>query len=152
MVQRAFRAALSNLRERLGPSLASWRWGRLHRLVLHHTMGGKQILADLVNLPTVALPGELDTVWKAHFDIGNPADPFKVIAGPVHRMIVDLADIERAWWISDTGASGWPRSPHYGDQHTRWARGEYVPMLSDWKALQKRAQATLRLQPAGSAP
>jgi penicillin amidase len=110
-------------------------------------MGGKQILADLVNLPPDAMPGALDTVWKAHFDIGSPQDPFKVMAGPVHRMIADLSNLSHSWWVLDTGASGWPRSPHYGDQHARWIRGEYLPMLSDWEQLEQRAEGALQLKP-----
>lgn len=151
MVQRAFRRALAELKRQLGPNLETWSWGRLHVLDLRHALGGKAILAELFNLPAHPMPGALDTVWKAHFDVGSPHAPYRVMAGPVHRMLVDAADITRGRWILDTGASGWPGSPHYLDQHPLWLRGEYVPMLSDWKALERRARGRLRLLPAPEA-
>ncbi len=151
IVQRAFRRALAELKVRLGPNLETWSWGRLHVLDLRHALGGKAILAGLFNLPPHPMPGALDTVWKAHFDVGHPSDPYRVMAGPVFRLIADAADLSRARWILDTGASGWPGSPHYLDQHPLWLRGEYVPMLSDWKALERRARGRLRLLPQGKA-
>jgi penicillin amidase len=147
VVRAAFRLALEELGRQLGRNVGTWHWGRLHAVEPRHVMGGKAALADLVNLPRRPLPGALDTVWKAHFDIGDPRAPYKVIAGPVYRMIADLSDLQQSWWISDTGASGWPGSPHYGDQHALWARGEYVPMLSDWKVLEQRARGRLELVP-----
>jgi len=59
------------------------------------------------------------------------------MAGPVWRMVVDLADIRHGRWISDTGTSGWPGSPHYKDQHELWKSGEYVPMVSDWDDIRR---------------
>jgi penicillin amidase len=89
----------------------------------------------------------LASVWKTHFDQGNPDEPFRVIAGPVIRMIVDLADMDHAWWIVDTGASGWPLSPHYADQHGLWKRVKYIPMVMNWEELRKNAVAVLTLTP-----
>jgi penicillin amidase len=151
IVKRAFRLALAELRRQLGPNIETWSFGRLHRLDLRHALGGKAILAELFNLPPHPMPGALDTVWKAHFDVGNPREPYRVMAGPVFRMIADAADLSRARWILDTGASGWPGSPHYLDQHPLWLRGEYVPMLADWKALERRARGRLTLLPEGKA-
>jgi len=149
VVQAAFQKTVAELGERLGPAPAGWAWGRVHYLELRHPFGGKAALAELVNLPRQPMPGALDTVWKAHFDIGDGRDPYKVVAGPVHRMLADLNDLGRSLWILDTGASGWPGSPHYADQHARWLRGEYVPMLSDWRELGKRARGVLTLAPGG---
>jgi penicillin G amidase len=149
VVQAAFQQAVAGLSERFGPEPASWAWGRVHYLELHHPFGGKAALADLVNLPRHPMPGALDTVWKAHFDIGDSREPYRVVAGPVFRMLADLQDLGRGLWILDTGASGWPGSPHYADQHARWLRGEYVPMLSDWRELGRRARGVLTLAPGG---
>ncbi len=147
VVQAAFRQAIADLSGRLGKAPAGWAWGRVHYLEVRHPFGGKAALADLVNLPRRPMPGALDTVWKAHFDIGHAADPFRVVAGPVHRMLADLSAPGRSLWILDTGASGWPGSPHYGDQQARWLSGEYVPMLSDWEELGRRARGVLTLAP-----
>jgi penicillin amidase len=100
--------------------------------------------------------GGLDSVWKSHFDLGNDKTPFAAVAGPAYRHVVDLADIRHGLWISDTGVSGWPGSPHYGDQHPSWLRGEFVPMVSDWDEIRASARAVVTLSPgagkAGATP
>ncbi|MBN1947980.1 MAG: penicillin acylase family protein [Bradymonadales bacterium] len=146
VVREAFRHAVASLRERFGPDAASWRWGRLHDLRLDHPFGGRESLAGLVNLPAAELPGGPDSVWKSHFDLGVSEHPFRVIAGPVVRMVFDLADIHHGIWVLDTGSSGWPSDPHYGDQHERWLDGEYFPMVSDWAELQRTAVGVLTLE------
>ena len=40
MLHEALRRAVGELRERLGPDLATWRYGRVHTLTLRHTLGG----------------------------------------------------------------------------------------------------------------
>ena len=96
----------------------------------------------------VELGGGLDSVWKTHFDLGNEAAPFAVVAGPVYRQIVDLADVRHGRWVIDTGVSGWPGSPHYGDQHEAWKKGETVPMVSDWDEIRATAKAVMVLEPS----
>jgi penicillin amidase len=147
VVRRAFRRAVEKLAERFGKDPRKWRWGRLHRLQMRHVFGGKEALAETVNLKRVELPGGLDSIWKAHFNIGDDEQPFKTIAGPVYRMVVDLADIHNGRWILDTGASGWPKSPHYGDQHKRWVKGETVPMVSHWPTIKANAKGVWTLKP-----
>ena len=66
---------------------------------------------------------------------------------------VDLADMTLdAWWIVDTGASGWPKSPHYGDQYERWFRGDVIPQLYHFlnrSIIPTRAVAGLDYLPGG---
>jgi penicillin amidase len=61
-------------------------------------------------------------------------------------MIVDLADINHARWVVDTGSSGWPHSPHYGDQNKLWRHVEFAPMISDWDQIKKNAVSVLTLR------
>lgn len=143
----AFLRAVEILAAKLGTDPDQWRWGQLHELGFIHPFGGKKALSKYVNMPRAEGSGGLDSVWKSHFDLGHPVHPFTAMAGPVWRMVVDLADIRHGWWISDTGTSGWPGSPHYKDQHELWKQGEYVPMVSDWDDIRKTAVGTLVLQP-----
>lgn len=143
----AFRQAVARLRRDLGPSPREWHWGKLHFLQIRHAFGGKKAISKFMNLRPSAVGGGLDSVWKSHFDLGNDAHPFAVVAGPSYRQIVDLADIHHGFWVSDTGVSGWPGSPQYGDQHEAWKRGEFMPMLSDWGDIRSLATATLVLKP-----
>ena len=109
--------------------------------------GRNKTVASLFNLTRIETPGGLDSLWKTHFQLGNPLEPFRTTAGPVFRMIVDLAKPARGLWVSDTGNSGWPGSPHYHDQYARWRKGGYFPMISDWEAVKKSAKGVLTLKP-----
>jgi penicillin amidase len=147
IVQAAFRRAVASLRRQQGRDPAAWRWGKLHELQPAHLFGSKAFLAGFFNLPNAPAPGALDSVWKTHFDLSRSESPFRVTAGPVCRMIIDLGAPGRAAWILDTGASGWPGSPHYGDQHRLWRNGEYIPMVMDWDELRVTSPALLTLSP-----
>jgi penicillin amidase len=147
LVRAAFREAVAELARTQGPDPYSWHWGRLHTLHLRHFFGSQKAIASFVNLPRTEMPGGIDSVWKTHFHLGSSQDPFRVVAGPVFRMVVDLADPTYAWWVVETGTSGWPGSPHYGDQFPRWRAGKLVPMVSDWRTLPSQSMGLLTLVP-----
>lgn len=139
-------ATLTNTFEERDPK--KWQWGKVHFMRPMHAFGGQALLDQTFNLRPFEAGGELDSVWKSHFDLGNDKAPFKVVAGPVFRMIIDLSDMALdAWWVVDTGASGWPKSPHYGDQYERWFRGDLIPMWTDFKKIRNALHGTLTLNP-----
>jgi len=144
VVQAAFARGVQWLaRELERDDPASWRWGELHRLKTTHALGSK---VSSFNLPTWEAPGASASVWKADFDMGRSDHPFQSLYGPVLRIIVDLADINHARWVVDTGSSGWPHSPHYGDQSELWKRVESAPMISDWDQVRQNAVGVLTLR------
>lgn len=143
----AFERAVRELVAAQGPDINRWRWGALHWHQPKHPFGSKAVLEGTVNLARHEVGGELDTIWKSHFDLSNDADPFKVVAGPVSRSVVDLADLAHGWWVVDSGASGWPRTPHYGDQYEVWRRGDLVPMLFDIAEVRRGVHGSLELDP-----
>lgn len=147
VVRAAFQRAVAELVEQQGADVNDWRWGTLHWHRPTHAFGGKAVLDGTVNLARIETGGEMDSVWKTHFDLGNEANPFKVVAGPVYRSVVDLADVAHGWWVIDTGASGWPGSAHYGDQYEAWQRGELVPMLFDVDEVRRGVHASVSLTP-----
>jgi penicillin amidase len=147
VLRKAFTAAVEELAAKQGADPKAWRWGELHWHRPMHAFGSKSALDGTVNLAKMGAGGELDTVWKSHFDLGNPKAPFKTVAGPAYRSVVDLADPAHAWWVVDTGASGWPKSPHYGDQYEVWKKGELVPMLTDLAEIRRGAHGELTLVP-----
>lgn len=57
--------------------------------------------------------------------------------GSAARYVWDLADRDASRWIVPLGVSGDPRSPWFQDQAPRWARGELVPLVSDWARLRE---------------
>lgn len=142
VVQQAFRDAIQSLRQTQGTAPQHWRWGHLHRLHFRHMFGGQKLLASVVNLPEREAAGSLESVWKSHHDLGHTQFPFRTVAGPSLRMLVDLADFSKSRWIIETGASGWPLSPHYGDQFEQWYQEQYIPMLSDKQQITPQIQGT----------
>jgi penicillin amidase len=144
IVRAAYRKAILFLRETLGSDPQAWRWGALHDQHSKHAFGSK---LEAFNLPRWEAQGGPDAVWKSHLDLGNLAHPFRAVAGPVYRMVVDLADLDHGWWILDTGASGWPGSDHYGDQFELWKAGRLAPMLMNWAEIRAQAKAVISLQP-----
>jgi len=144
VVRQAFRDSVAKLRAELGGEVGGWRWGRYHFLEPRHLFGGRSILG-FMNLEKIEMPGGLDSVWKAHFNLGAASDTFKVVAGPAFRFVVDLSDVEAAEFGIDTGESGWPLSPHYGDLYEKWRRGELVPMHYDWETIREQSRAHLKL-------
>ncbi|MFH1531924.1 MAG: penicillin acylase family protein [Pseudomonadota bacterium] len=151
VVREAFRTVVGELRLAQGEQPHEWAWGQLHSFLVRHPFGRKKALRRL-NLPRVPAGGGWDSIWKTHFALSDPDDPFRTEAGPVYRQVIDLADIHHAHWILDTGASGWPDSPHYRDQYALWREGEYVPMTSDWDLIPGAAEAILTLEPTEAAP
>ena len=147
VVTRAFEAAVEELARTMGGDVSAWRWGELHWHRPMHAFGAKGALDGTVNLERMPAGGELDSIWKTHFDLGNERAPFKVVAGPVYRSVMDLADLAHAWWVTDTGTSGWPLSPHYGDQYDAWRRGELMPMLTDIAEIRRGPHGELSLVP-----
>jgi penicillin amidase len=147
VVRAAFEAAIDALARAQGEAPAAWRWGALHWHRPTHAFGARAALDGTVNLERMEAGGELDSVWKSHFDLGNERAPFKVVAGPVWRSVMNLADLSHAWWVVDTGASGWPRSPHYGDQYQAWRAGELVPMRTRLDELRREPHGQLTLTP-----
>ncbi|MGI5864686.1 MAG: penicillin acylase family protein [Myxococcales bacterium] len=142
----AFREAVASLAKEQGPSPETWRWGRVHVRQIAHPLGAVESLASLVNLPQEPASGAVDSVWKSQFDLGNAKSPFRPMGGPVVRLIVDLADLDDARWVLSTGASGWPGSPHYADQHRLWAKGQFAKMLFAWDEIRREARAVITLR------
>ena len=132
----AFRAAVKDLEKNLGKDTSDWKWGHLHYFQPKHLFGGKKIL-NFFNLEKIAFGGSLDSVWKAHFNLSNKQEPFKTVAGPVTRLVIDLAKPDQAMYSIDTGQSGWPLDPHYGDQYVKWQKGELIPMIRNFEKIKK---------------
>ncbi|MFC8668980.1 GNAT family N-acetyltransferase [Streptomyces sp. NPDC057199] len=62
--------------------------------------------------------------------------------GPAARYVWDVARRENSLWVVPFGASGVPDSPHYRDQLPLWARGDLVPVVTDWTKLMEDTTMT----------
>ena len=142
LLLRSLSKALKALAKRLGPDPSGWTWGRLHTLTMPHPLGAHPLLGPALNLGPYPSQGTSFTVNNGQFFY---AYPFKHVAGPGLRQIVDLADPERSVFIVNAGQSANLASPHHADLTAVWLRGEYVPMTLDAPGV-----TTLTLRPGGA--
>jgi penicillin amidase len=121
-----FLAALDFLKEKLGPDMLNWSWGRLHTMKQEHILSARGDLAQLLDLGGMPVRGDSWTVCNTGL---NPDYTGSMGAG--YRMIADLSDPQGGLWAVDAGSeSGHPGSPHYNDQIGDWLTAwyHYLPL------------------------
>ncbi|MBI4603862.1 MAG: penicillin acylase family protein, partial [Planctomycetes bacterium] len=135
---RAFIAAVSSLRRRLGDDMSLWAWTRRNVLRIPSLTGDAPL--ERVGGP---VPGSAFTV--------NPGgDGDGVGGGASWRMIVDFGDPTASAGAYPGGQSEDPASPHYDDLIPLWAAGRYVQLhcVTAPERLPPEARSkTLRLVP-----
>ncbi|MYB49425.1 MAG: penicillin acylase family protein [Dehalococcoidia bacterium] len=135
--------AIDILTERLGPEMAEWRWGRIHKIALNHLLSDRGDLSDLLKRGGQPVGGNGITVCNTGFDPNYLAS-----IGANWRHNADLADDPPGLWAVDTtGQSGHPGSPHYGDQLTEWLAGRHHYLPLDSERARAQAASTLTLSP-----
>lgn len=122
----AWRTAIDQLVERLGPDVSRWRYGEMHEMRLRHPFGGLPLLGGLVNRGPYPHGGDADTVCAAN--LITDADGTQTFDTASYRMICALGNWDRSVSVLPTGQSGRPGERHYADQTALWLRGEYHPM------------------------
>ncbi|MDR3718214.1 MAG: penicillin acylase family protein [Bryobacteraceae bacterium] len=136
VLQRTLNAALTKIKQRLGPNQTEWEWGKLHQLTLSHPLGKREF-----GLGPVARPGDAYTV-----NASSGAD-FQQTAGASWRMILDVGDWDRSVMTNAPGESGNPQSKHYADLLADWAAGRYHPMPYSREAVLAATEERIVLQP-----
>ena len=135
--------AIDALTERLGPDMAEWRWGRIHKITLNHLLSDRGDLSDLLRRGGQPVGGNGITVSNTGFDPNYLAS-----IGANWRHNADLAEDPPGLWAVDaTGQSGHPGSPHYGDQLTEWLAGRHHYLPLDSERARAQAAKTLTLKP-----
>ncbi|QDP97867.1 penicillin acylase family protein [Microlunatus elymi] len=108
-------------------------WGDVHRLSAVHALTD---LADdhVPPMPQTRLAGDTGCVFCTH---SSPGISHECSFASVTRYAWDLSDRSASRWVVPFGSSGRPDSPHHLDQHGSWARGELLPVITDWAQLIK---------------
>jgi penicillin amidase len=140
----ALDAALDQLEQELGDDVDSWRWGDLHRARFRGPIAITPELADLFTGADLPIGGDEQTVLASSFLAG---EGYRAQVVPAWRQIVDLSDPDAALGVLPTGQSGNPESPHWNDQAELWSEGGLHPMPFTREAVQRHAEAILRLLP-----
>jgi penicillin amidase len=129
-IVRAMLQGLATLRDRLGPDMAEWQWGRLH------TVRFEALVPMIAGGSPVTIPTEGDATFPDGFpragdnfgiDASNfgmwDAESFNYGSGPVQRLVVEMTpDGPRAWNALPGGQQFDPEGPHHADEAEHWRR------------------------------
>ena len=125
-LEAAISVALDSLRATQGDDPAQWRWGRINRSELPHS------LARTYDIPPV----------ERHGGAG-----FVAAVGATYREIIDMNDLDASRATNTPGQSGQPESPFYRNLVESYGRGEYFPLSYSRAAVEKVAAHRLVLEP-----
>ena len=134
LVLDSLRGGLDDLTDRFGTDPEGWAWGKVHEMEFPHALGGANPLFRRLLNRRLRVGGAQETVSQIAYD---PNDPYMALWAPSWRMVADPLDPGRSRWVSFTGQSGHPASPHYDDLQTVWLEGRTIPMAGEgpWEEL-----------------
>jgi penicillin amidase len=145
VLREALRRTMALLRERLGPDVQTWRWGRLNRLRFDHVLGSRPPLDRIFSRGPVALGGDDNTVAAAALPLDNP---YKMPGwASSYRQIVDLGALGKSVAMHTTGQSGHIASEHYDDMNPAWSAFRYHPMSLPMGDVRRELGGHLTLEP-----
>lgn len=148
-LRQALESALDELEARLGPDMASWKWGAVHRTEPRHPLSDVRPNWEAWLEPLrVSAHGDGDTPLAGTY---AATGSFAIKGLSVNRYIHDPSDWRNSRWIVPLGASGHPGSPHYADQAASWANVAYIPQLWDWEEIARTAESSQLLIPRDGA-
>ena len=140
--------ALSDLRERLGPDISTWKYGQeafKHALIRHPmTAAVSPDLRRRLDVGPVPRGGYGGTVH-------NTSGGDNQTSGGSFMIVADTADWDNSVGLNTPGQSGNPDSPHYGDLFGLWAKGKYFPIFYSRAKVDSVTESTTFLGPAPSA-
>lgn len=136
---------------------SDYRWGRLHRIVFDHPLGGPFNLpgpnpygfSDLAaGLPGLARPGGFEAVDASSHDVrAAGVNSFMFGSGPARRFVADMTPTIAAWQILPGGQSGVLGSPLYASQLGRWLTNQFKPLPIPGSAALAQGQTTVNFVP-----
>jgi penicillin amidase len=140
-------AALADLRKRYGEDMDAWRWGEAHFARHEHRPFGRvSWLAPWFDI-TAPTPGDTYTVNVGRNRLEDAARPFANTHAASLRAIYDLSNLDNSLYIHSGGQSGNILSPHYKAFTEAWAKGDYIPMVTDKNKIEAGGAKKLRLVP-----
>jgi penicillin amidase len=138
-------AAIAELRERLGPEMTTWTWGRLHQAKWTPAIAGladPQLQAQM-SVGPLQTPGSASTPRAQSYRSSD----FSVTAGASVRLVLDVGAWDNSVFINTPGQSGDPYNAHYRDLFPKWAEGAYAPLVFSRAAVDRVAETVIRLTP-----
>jgi penicillin amidase len=129
----------------LGPDMAKWRWGCLHKAEIKHPLGRVKPLDRLFNLGPFEVGGHFSTVWQTSI---MPGMDFRLEGWTAsNRNVYDLQHWDRSLAAIIPGQSGMVGSSHYGDQMEMWLKVGHHPLYYSKASVESAAKEVLTLTP-----
>jgi penicillin amidase len=141
----SLRAALDELKGRLGADMATWSWGRLHHARFEPATAvlADPQLAEQMSVGPLQVAGSASTPRAASWRTSD----FRQTAGASVRFVLDVGAWDNSMAVNTPGQSGDPFSPHYRDLFPLWAAGTYFPLRFTRAAVERDTEAVLTLTP-----
>jgi len=123
LVAMSLRETCEELEKALGHDVEVWQWGKIHSLILNHSLGRVKLLRQLLGIGPFPSPGDGTTINMGFY---RHSSPYAHTVGASLRFIIDVGGWSQSGFVLASGQSGHPLSPHYGDQTALWRAGRYI--------------------------
>ena len=147
-VAKALSDAYAQLQTRFGPDTSTWQWGVMHTATFQHPLATVTPLNLIFGVAPVQRPGDSVTVnvgGDGDFSAAKPSYAQHTVSSM--REIIDLSNLDNSLWVTTTGESGEPFSPHYQDLVHVWDTNTYQQMRYTPAAVAKQTVSLLTLTP-----
>ncbi len=131
LIHAAFIAGIQALEVWRAKHQKPYRWGDYRRVFINH----------LANITSFGLDN-LQISGGVHVLNANAGN-----RGASMRLVVELGNQPKGWFIYPGGQSGNPGSPHYTSFVESWRQGQYIPVTIDTDASYTDEACTLTLRP-----
>ena len=138
IINQSFYGAIEILQERLGKSMKSWKWSKLHKVEFKHVLGKDFPLNKILNLGPFSVgggTGQINNMGEARGSLS-----FSAVYGPATRRLIDMGQPQVFYSILPTGNSGHVSSSHYADQIPLYLKGDYRIQRMDFDFVKSRTQ------------
>lgn len=144
ILRESLAGTLEELRMRLGPDMAQWKWGEAHLIELKPGIAALATPAQVKEMTVgpAAVGGSSSTLALA-----QPDQNLRTIAGPSVRVVIDVGDWDKSLFMNMPGQSSDPASPYYRNFLPGWLDGSFAPMVYTRAAVDAAAARVIKLTP-----
>lgn len=162
LLVKALQQAVEEVRDRLGPVMAAWRWGALHTVQMRHPLHASYAVAKAfppVGGETAQSGGDAYTVMARWYNpdlsakaLAQGRNPYAVTGGASYLMVCDVGAWDQSVFLNFPGQAAQPQNRHYDDFLAPWLKGAMQPLVFSPHAVQAAARHHQVLYPGQAAP